>query len=408
MMPNAQYGSLPFEEAIKYLRDKINMPTERWTDIMRAAHDRAFVVAGAAKADLLNDLHAMINEAIKGKIELAEFRAGFDKAVKKYGWNYKGSRGWRTATIFNTNMSVAYSAGREKQRRDPAIMQEFPYDRYRTMDDGRVRPEHKAWNNTVLPANDPWWKTHTPPNGWGCRCWKEPVAGSERSALVGQGARTEAPDDGTYEYKNPSTGEVSQVPKGIDPGWDYNPGEAAWGSDYTKMLANESDYGTWTPLDNRGPAFYGRGDVPADEPKATLLPLAPTDAELRDRLRQGIGGDSLILKNPAGESISLNQGIVDHMLEDPARRRNGREQYFSFLPELITDPYEIWVGFEKCAETGRVRIRERYVKELRLAKNKTLGLVAHITNNRWTGLTTFAGKASNQKNLRVGSLLWGR
>ncbi|MBN2188382.1 MAG: hypothetical protein JW699_02925 [Chitinispirillaceae bacterium] len=228
-MPVATYGSLPFDEAIDFLKKKIDMPTARWTDVLRAAHDRAFVVAGAAKADLLNDLHAMINEAIKGNVELADFRKGFDKAVKKHGWNYKGERGWRTATIFNTNMSTAYAAGRERQRRDPDILREFPYDRYRTMDDGKVRPEHAAWNNLVLPADDPWWKTHTPPNGWGCRCWKEPVSGGDRRSLITQGAATTAPKTETYAWENPSTGTTERVPRGIDPGWDYNPGASLMG-----------------------------------------------------------------------------------------------------------------------------------------------------------------------------------
>ena len=47
---------LPFQEQIDFFRAKLNLPTDRWDDIWKAAHDRAFVVAGAAKADLLNDL----------------------------------------------------------------------------------------------------------------------------------------------------------------------------------------------------------------------------------------------------------------------------------------------------------------------------------------------------------------
>ena len=31
----------------------------------------------------------------------------------------------------------------------------------------------------------------------------------------------------TYEWTNPKTGEVTDVPKGIDPGWAYNPGKSA-------------------------------------------------------------------------------------------------------------------------------------------------------------------------------------
>lgn len=41
---------------------------------------------------------------------------------------------------------------------------------YRTMEDSRVRPEHASLNRTILPADHPFWKTWTPPNGWGCRC----------------------------------------------------------------------------------------------------------------------------------------------------------------------------------------------------------------------------------------------
>jgi hypothetical protein len=39
--------------------------------------------------------------------------------------------------------------------------------------------------------------------------------------------RTAAPKEGTYEWVNPGTGEIIDVPKGIDPGWAYNPGKEA-------------------------------------------------------------------------------------------------------------------------------------------------------------------------------------
>ena len=42
-----------FEEQIDFFRRKLNLPSETWRDIQRAAHDRAFMVAGAMKADRL-------------------------------------------------------------------------------------------------------------------------------------------------------------------------------------------------------------------------------------------------------------------------------------------------------------------------------------------------------------------
>ena len=44
---------------------KRNLPTERLDDIMRSAHDRAFIVAGAQKADLLADLNRAIEKSIQ-------------------------------------------------------------------------------------------------------------------------------------------------------------------------------------------------------------------------------------------------------------------------------------------------------------------------------------------------------
>ena len=41
------------------------VPTERWDDLMGNAHDRAFVVAGAMKADLLKDLAGAVTRAIE-------------------------------------------------------------------------------------------------------------------------------------------------------------------------------------------------------------------------------------------------------------------------------------------------------------------------------------------------------
>lgn len=41
---------------------------------------------------------------------------------------------------------------------------------YVTVGDDRVRPEHADLEGVVLPMDDPFWRTGTPPNGWGCRC----------------------------------------------------------------------------------------------------------------------------------------------------------------------------------------------------------------------------------------------
>lgn len=187
-----------------------------------------------AEESLLDDLREAVDKAISTGTTLAEFRKDFDATVAKHGWSYKGSRGWRTAVIYDTNLSVAYSAGRYRQMSGPAVKSVRPYLRYLPSSSANPRKEHQRWYNLVLPHDDPFWDTHFPPNGWGCKCGVTSVSGRELKRLQREEAdsdypiRTDSPDIRTVEYVDKKTGQVREIPAGIDPGWDYNPGKTPW------------------------------------------------------------------------------------------------------------------------------------------------------------------------------------
>lgn len=233
----AEYIKLPFSQAIDYLRKKVNLATDAWDDIWGEMHTRAFVVAGASKDALLDDLRAAVDKAISTGTTLADFRKDFDALVKKNGWSYKGERGWRTAVIYDTNLSVAYSAGRYRQMTLPAVQSVRPYFRYLPSSSADKNQEHVQWYNLVLPQDDPFWDAHMPPNDWGCKCGVTSVSKRELARLQSEEAgsaypiRTNAPDVEMVEHINKKTGEVLSVPKGIGPGWDYNPGKNPWPKD---------------------------------------------------------------------------------------------------------------------------------------------------------------------------------
>ncbi len=46
----------------------------------------------------------------------------------------------------------------------------FPFWQYVTVDDEKVREEHRKLHNIILPSNDRFWEKIYPPNGWRCRC----------------------------------------------------------------------------------------------------------------------------------------------------------------------------------------------------------------------------------------------
>ncbi|WFU58148.1 hypothetical protein QA639_11880 [Bradyrhizobium pachyrhizi] len=102
-------------EAIRFIRDKLDVPTSSWTDLWQQQHSVAFTVAGATSKDLVRDFHDAVNKAIEDGTTLEEFQKDFDDIVEKYGWSYNGSRGWRSSVIFDTNVNMAYAAGRWDQ-----------------------------------------------------------------------------------------------------------------------------------------------------------------------------------------------------------------------------------------------------------------------------------------------------
>ena len=120
-------------------------------------------------------------------------------------------------------MRTARAAGQwERAQRTKRAL---PYLLYELGPSENHRHEHEKWAGTCLPIDDPWWKTHMTPNGWGCKCGVRQVSRSEYQSLLASGKiKTEAPNDGTKEWINKRTGEVEIIPRGIDPGWNYNPG----------------------------------------------------------------------------------------------------------------------------------------------------------------------------------------
>lgn len=228
-MADVGYGSLPFSEQIDFFRRKLNQNTLRYTDVWEYEHDHAFMVAGANRADLVADFRAAIDKAIADGTTLADFRKDFDRIVAKYGWSYNGGRNWRSRVIYETNLRTSYAAGRYQQLQ--AAKKFRPYWQYVHSDAvAHPRPLHLAWNGLVLHADDPWWTTHFPPNGWGCQCTIHALNDRDLKRLGKDGPDTAPPDDlqtVTVGVRGPNPQTV-QTPAGVDPGFGYTPGSSAF------------------------------------------------------------------------------------------------------------------------------------------------------------------------------------
>ncbi|WP_438454691.1 phage head morphogenesis protein [Vreelandella venusta] len=340
MAISAQFNR-PFPEQVSFFRNKLNLPTTRSGQITRDQNDAAFVVAGATKADLLADLRGAVDDAISNGQSLGEFRKQFEEIVAKRGWTgwtgegSKAGRAWRTRLIYKTNLDTSYAAGRWAQMTDLDVVRLRPYWRYvhNTVENPRV--QHKRWHNLVLRADDPWWQTHFAPNGFGCNCGVETL--NERGLKrLGKEGPDSAPNDGTYEHVDNTTGEVVTVPNGLQPGWDYAPGQTATERAIAARL-NRLDSVDATiarqhvaglveaPLFNR----FWNGEVQGEYPIAVVPPLE----------RQVLGTESPVV-------LLSQESLATHKISHP---EVGLEDYRRI--QQILDEGEV---YQREGEPGRM------------------------------------------------------
>lgn len=376
------YIANPFAEQLAFFQAKLNLPTSRWDDIMLSAHDRAFVVAGASNADLLNDLRAAVAKSIEGGHGLEAFRKEFDAIVLKHGWSGWTGEGtaagqaWRTKVIYQTNMATSYAAGRWKQLNHPDLLSVRPYWRY-VHADGVLhpRPLHVSWNGLTLRHDDPFWLTHFPPNGWGCHCRVTPVDAKEYAKAEAAGLTM--PPEGWAEL-DPKT----QAPVGIDRGFDYAPGANALRpmKDFidAKLINLAAPVGAamnqaLAPVlkAERAAAYQAfLGDVLADPVKrgrlAVIGAIDPATLRWLEQTRQIMPSsaaiaveDSLIVGAKAGKSLSATEwGRLPALLENPEQilhdTRSGTLLYIGTASDPLVGKLAAEVDYQGKGKINRL------------------------------------------------------
>ncbi|MFZ5483495.1 MAG: phage minor head protein [Pseudomonadota bacterium] len=251
----ARLFRLPPEEAVDYMKRRgLLTETFDWRDLWQDEHLHQFTVSRLARLDLLEAIRDGITRSVEGDLSRRDWMRDIQAMLQKEGW-------WgeeevldpvtgklvktvfdpaRLKLIYDTNTNMAYSAGLwERIARNKATS---PYIRYITRRDEKVRITHQAWDNLALPVDHPFWDSHFPPNGWRCRCRAMSMSQRDYDTWKAQGRlKTEPPPGETRRWVDKRSGEVHQVPIGIDPGFAYNPGKATLASKGQLLLNRAID-----------------------------------------------------------------------------------------------------------------------------------------------------------------------
>ena len=238
----AQLSAVAPLEAIKALeaRGRRLAPSFAWQEVYADAHGAAFTVAKSAGFDILKDIYAGLEAALKEGKTYQQFAAELTPLLQQKGWwgqqvvtnpntgtpvvAQLGSPR-RLRLIFDVNMRVSYAAGHWASfERNKASR---PFLRYVAIMDEHTRPTHALHHNVTLPVDHPHWRIWAPPCGWNCRCTLQSLSQRDVDRMRAE-LKLEPPTIETAPWANKVTGEVRHIPKGIDPGWDYNPGRAGY------------------------------------------------------------------------------------------------------------------------------------------------------------------------------------
>ncbi len=248
-MPDPVFTEAP-EEVTRYFDAKGVQPSFDWREVAPHEHAVSFTVAKSAGFDVLDDIRKATRDVIANYGSYGEFVDQLEPILRKKGWwgrkVVKGPNGkervqlgslHRLRTIYWANVNTARASG--EWERIQRTKRGLPFLIYELSVAENKRPEHKGWVGIILPVDDPFWATHYPPNGWLCQCRVRQISRREAEAL-GYDPETPGPQIVTRPWTNKVTGERVQVPEGIDPGWQTNPG-ATRAANLRRFLSDRLD-----------------------------------------------------------------------------------------------------------------------------------------------------------------------
>ncbi|QXL84130.1 PBECR2 nuclease fold domain-containing protein [Comamonas sp. NLF-1-9] len=431
----AMLQRLPPAGAIAYLQGRKDLTvTHSWQDLWHEEHARQFTISRLTRLDLLQAIRESLEKSVNGELTRADWMRDTRKLLQNAGW--WGTKevidpatgktvsttfdNQRLSLIFDTNTRQAAAAG--QWERVQATRKTHPFLRYITKDDERVRPAHRAWHNLTLPVDDAFWLMHWPPNGWRCRC--RVVSMNRRDYAAGRAPdgsplNTTAPPFETIAHINRRTGEITQTPVGVDPGFGYNAGvarqQALEAVEQAKLKAAAADLAAAARKEGLQPPQVAREkpdqptwktldlpDLRELQPRAQapeLLAAAESIEDAVSLLRGTLGvpvGAARSVHTPVGD-VTIMDELLRHVVD---KRQNARERYANFVLPTLMRPDEVW---RTAYDNGTTR--KRFIKLFSGSKYDIIVIVEEMPDGDvlWNIINRERGKMNT---MRIGELAY--
>lgn len=188
----------------QYFKDKLDVPTGSWRDLLVHEHRWAFSIAGVTQSQILEDVRrSLISELEKPEgLSYREWLKNFDQVTERSGWHPDG---WRSRLIFQQNVRNSFASGRWHQMTSPGLLRETGGWQWRHRWPDNPRLDHLSLNGKIYPPGEKDFDGQGVPPGshFHCHCVLTVVS------------RVEMEDMGMIPLA--PRGEISRFPPGQDP-----------------------------------------------------------------------------------------------------------------------------------------------------------------------------------------------
>ncbi|NME69017.1 PBECR2 nuclease fold domain-containing protein [Flammeovirga aprica] len=340
-----------------------------------------FAFAHAKTYTELQQLKLMLEEEGKA-ISFSQFKK------KVAGLHQKFNETYLQAEFQNVKSSAIMGS---KWMEIEATKRRFPYLKYTTEGDDRVRPEHDAMNGIVLPIDDTFWNSYYPPNGWRCRCTVQRL--SKRSIKNGKFKVTDSNEAGKIGGQNVK-----------DKYWRKNIGKT--------VVFEENKHPYFQAVPNKKPQelkavqHYNMkkpSQIYADPEKLNSYKGSIKSEEdfhkwkesmLKKHGRNGLK-NAFVLKDRSGQEVLFDQSFLAHPFDHPRRKAKKRWLFYDELEEVFHNPDEVWSFTTGVRKKDGVKTKS-YIKYY---KDYPLLLTCEINGNELKGVTFYKYDTDNIDNL---------
>lgn len=403
------------------------LPSFRWQDTFREDHARGVAVAGIMKMDVLQAFADELQATIDAGGDLRSFSQRMQAVLEKKGmWGDVEITDPRTGEvrtttfdkrrlqlIFDINARQAFAAGRWK--RIVANRERKPFIMYMTMRDERVRQSHREWDGLVLPIESSFWAEHYPPNGWRCRCTAFAVNEKDigRYKAAGIKIKREQPEITYREFADKHTGLTHWVPRGIDPGFDHNPGQRQFaGVAQRELGAGVLQY---PRIPSAVPPLPPVIRLPAPRPIAPemLLPAGLKDEEYLAAFTQ-MFGEQEVFTDVTGERLLINDEFFRAIDGELKINKRGRDRFVKIIALTLQQPDEIWMLAAEHKVRKKQVIRRRYIARFIIeGETKPVLGVIELGADGWVGKSGYQAETADAADgvlasARLGEQVYGR